>query len=210
MSVPGKRLLYAATVFWSALLLLLVQPVLTKAILPWFGGSAGVWTTSMLFYQAVLLLGYGYAHLIARRLSLRAQGAVHIALLSSQSCPASASPFGSLETEHRRRSLGPHPWIVAGHGWSPYFLLASTSPLVQSWFARTARTEVPYRLFALSNLGSLISLLAYPVIVEPELSTRSQMVYWSIGYVVFVGICSAVRADQPIRRSVSRNAFHFR
>ena len=93
MSVPGKRLLYAATVFWSALLLLLVQPVLTKAILPWFGGSAGVWTTSMLFYQAVLLLGYAYAHLIARRLSLRTQGIVHIALLLASLAAASASSF---------------------------------------------------------------------------------------------------------------------
>src|SRR5215204_4974997 len=81
VSVPGKRLLYAVTVFWSALLLLLVQPVLTKAILPWFGGSAGVWTTSMLFYQCLLLLGYAYAHFVARRLSLRAQVTLHSALL---------------------------------------------------------------------------------------------------------------------------------
>ena len=81
VSVSGKRLLYAATVFWSALLLLLVQPVLTKAILPWFGGSAGVWTTSMLFYQSVLLLGYAYAHLVARWLPLRVQVILHVALL---------------------------------------------------------------------------------------------------------------------------------
>jgi SAM-dependent methyltransferase len=191
VSVPGKRLLYAATVFWSALLLLLVQPVLTKAILPWFGGSAGVWTTSMLFYQAVLLLGYGYAHLIARKLSLRVQGGVHIALLLASLALLPLHPSAAWKP-----STGDDPsahilgLLLATVG-LPYFLLASTSPLVQSWFARTARTEVPYRLFALSNLGSLISLLAYPVIVEPELSTRSQMIYWSIGYVGFVGICSA-------------------
>jgi hypothetical protein len=201
VSVRGKRLLYAATVFWSALLLLLVQPVLTKAILPWFGGSAGVWTTSMLFYQAVLLLGYAYAHLIARRFSLRTQGIVHIALLlaSLALLPLHASAAWKPNTgdDPSARILG---LLLATVG-LPYFLLASTSPLIQSWFARTVPTEVPYRLFALSNLGSLISLLSYPVLVEPELSTRSQMISWSLGYSVFVALCCAAalisRAGDP-------------
>ncbi len=83
----------------------------------------------------------------------------------------------------------------------PYFLLASTSPLIQSWFARTVPTEIPYRLFALSNLGSLIALLSYPVLVEPELSTRLQMISWSLGYAVFVALCCTAalisRAGDP-------------
>ena len=145
----------------------------------------------MLFYQAMLLLGYAYAHLIARRLSLRMQGLAHTALLliSLALLPLhpSAAWKPSTGDDPSARILG---LLFATVG-LPYFLLASTSPLIQSWFARTVRTDVPYRLFALSNLGSLISLLSYPVIVEPELSTRSQMISWSIGYAVFVGMCGA-------------------
>ncbi len=190
MGVPGKRLLYAVTVFWSALLLLLVQPILTKAILPWFGGSAGVWITSMLFYQSLLLLGYAYAHVMARRLTLRLQILTHIALLLASLFLLPLSPSVSWKPnpidDPALRILG---LLITTVG-LPYFLLSATSPLVQSWFARSAPTETPYRLFALSNVGSLAALLSYPVVVEPLLATRTQMIVWSAGFALFVLLCS--------------------
>jgi protein-L-isoaspartate O-methyltransferase len=214
VSVPGKRLLYAATVFWSALLLLLVQPVLTKAILPWFGGSAGVWTTSMLFYQSLLLLGYAYAHFVARRLTLRMQVALHTLLLivSLLLLPLRPSPDW-------KPSTGDDPVLqILGLLFTsvglPYFLLSATSPLVQSWFARNTPSATPYRLFALSNLGSLVALLSYPAAIEPILSTRSQMLYWTIGYVVFAILCCAAaylsRSGEPVpeeRFTIDRRAW---
>jgi hypothetical protein len=188
-------------VFWSALLLLLVQPVLTKAILPWFGGSAGVWTTSMLFYQCVLLLGYAYAHLIARRLAPGAQALLHVTLLIGSLLLLPLHPSSawkpSAADDPVTRILG----LLMSTAGLPYFLLASTSPLVQSWFTRT-QTGTPYRLFALSNVGSLISLLAYPVVIEPLLSGRNQMLSWSLGYAGFVALCSTAailsRKGEPL------------
>jgi hypothetical protein len=191
VSVPGKRLLHAATVFWSALLLLLLQPLLTKSILPWFGGSAGVWTTSMLFYQTVLLLGYGYAHVVARRLSLRAQATLHISLLIGSLLLLPLRPSAAWKPSNGEDPvLGILGLLVTTVG-LPYFLLSATSPLVQSWFARSVPTEVPYRLFALSNLGSLVALLCYPIVIEPTLSTGTQLQFWSVGFVGFVGLCCA-------------------
>lgn len=214
VSVPGKRLLYAATVFWSALLLLLVQPVLTRAILPWFGGSAGVWTTSMLFYQSLLLLGYAYAHFIARRLSLRMQVTLHTLLLAASVLVLPLRP-----SPQWRPNPGSDPVIqilgllVTTVG-LPYFLLSATSPLVQSWLARNARSETPYRLFALSNLGSLVALLSYPAAIEPLLSTRSQMSYWTVSYIGFAVLCCLSawlsRGGEPLaegRFSIDRRAW---
>jgi hypothetical protein len=214
VSVPGKRLLYAATVFWSALLLLLVQPVLTKAILPWFGGSAGVWTTSMLFYQSLLLLGYAYAHVLARRLPLRAQVGLHITLLLVSLLVLPLQPSAGWKPNPGQDPV----WRILGLLFAtvglPYFLLSSTSPLLQSWFARSAPSETPYRLFALSNLGSLVALLLYPIAVEPTLSTRTQMVFWSLGYAGFFLLCSFAafqsRAGEPlpeIRLTIDRRVW---
>ncbi len=201
MNIPAKRLIYAATVFWSALLLLLVQPILTKFILPWFGGSAGVWTTSMLFYQTLLLLGYGYAHLTTRMLPPRAQMLLHIVLLLATLALLPIHPSAAWKpTSADDPSLRILGLLLTTVG-LPYFLLAATSPLVQSWFTRT-QPDTPYRLFALSNVGSLISLLAYPVAIEPVLSARNQLLSWSVGYVGFVVLC-AIAALQTDRRSVA-------
>ena len=112
VSVPAKRLIYAATVFWSALLLLLVQPILTK-FLPWFGGSAGVWTTSMLFYQTLLLLGYGYAHLTTRMLPPRAQMLLHIVLLLARWPCLPIHPSAAWKPTTGGRSESAHPWTSA-------------------------------------------------------------------------------------------------
>lgn len=214
MSVPGKRLLYAATVFWSALLLLLVQPVLTKAILPWFGGSAGVWTTSMLFYQCLLLLGYAYAHFIARRLTLKMQVALHAVLLLGSLLLLPLRPSAEWKPTTGDDPVLEILGLLLTSVGLPYFLLSATSPLVQSWFARNTPSETPYRLFALSNLGSLVALLSYPAAIEPTLSTRAQMMYWTIGYAGFAALCCAAaflsRGGHPlpeVKFSIDRRAW---
>jgi SAM-dependent methyltransferase len=180
--------LYAATIFVSAFLLFLVQPVVAKQILPWFGGSAAVWTTCVFFFQFLLLAGYAYAHAIVRWLPPRSQLLLHLALLlaSLASLPIVAAagwkPSGAEDPGLRILGL-----LVVTVG-LPYFLLSTTSPLVQAWYAR--RFDSPYRLFALSNLASLAALLLYPVAVEPLIPTRVQAVSWSWGYAVFAVLCA--------------------
>ena len=181
--------LYAATISVSAFLLFLVQPVIAKQILPWFGGSSAVWTTCVFFFQFLLLAGYAYAHALVRYLPARPQLIVHLALLAlSLAClPIVAAvgwkPAGNEDPSFRILGL-----LVATVG-LPYFLLSTTSPLVQAWYAR--RVDSPYRLFALSNLASLAALLSYPVLFEPLIATKIQAYFWSGGYAVFVVLCAA-------------------
>jgi SAM-dependent methyltransferase len=181
--------LYAATIFVSAFLLFLVQPIIAKQILPWFGGSAAVWTTCVFFFQFVLLAGYAYAHAIVRYLPSRPQLIVHFALLAVSLialpivADADWKPTGAEDPSWRILGL-----LVATVG-LPYFLLATTSPLIQAWYAQ--RFTSPYRLFALSNLASLAALLCYPVAVEPFIATRIQALSWSWGYALFALLCGA-------------------
>ena len=173
-----------ASVTLSALLLFSVQPVLAKLILPWFGGTAAVWSVCIFFFQGMLLAGYGYAHVLARYLTPKQQAVVHTALLavSLLALPivpgAAWKPSGAEDPLWRILGL-----LVASVG-APYFLLSATSPLVQSWFATRQGGALPYRLFALSNLASLAALLAYPVVVEPSSTSREQAMLWTVGYVV--------------------------
>ncbi len=200
--------LYAATVLLSAFLLFLVQPVIAKQILPWFGGSASVWTTCLVFFQALLLAGYAYSHWSARHLRSRRQAAVHIALLAA-SClilPIVASPAwkpqGSEDPGLRILLL-----LAATVG-LPYLMLATTGPLLQVWYARVL-SRVPYRLFALSNLGSLLGLLAYPFAIEPWVSTRVQSLAWSAAYLLFACLCAlsawVSRDASPVRPAAPRD-----
>ena len=185
-------ILYALTIVVSAFLLFQVQPVIAKIILPWFGGSAAVWTTCLLFFQAVLLLGYLYAHVAVRRLEPRTQVLLHIALLavSVLALPVIPSPgwkpMGSEDPSWR--ILG----LLAVTLGLPYMLISATSPMVQAWYARTHERAVPYRLFALSNAGSMLALLSYPVLAEPMFSTRRQAWGWSAAYLGFVVLCGSV------------------
>ena len=213
-TVPPQKsklmpVLYACTVFLSAFLLFLVQPVIAKQILPWFGGSASVWTTCLVFFQALLLGGYTYSHWSARSLRPERQSAVHIVLLAV-SClllPIIASPDwkpqGSEDPGLRILLL-----LGATVG-LPYLMLSTTGPLIQVWYARNL-SRVPYRLFALSNLGSLIGLLAYPFAIEPWVSTRVQSLAWSAGYVVFAALCAlsawASRHAEPVRGAYDQNS----
>jgi len=178
-------LLSATTIFLSAFLLFQIQPMIAKMILPWFGGSAAVWITAMLFFQTTLLGGYLYAHWSIRSLKPKAQALVHGALLCASLpflpiAPAlSWKPVGSEDPV--MRILGLLTFSVG----LPYFLLSSTSPLLQAWYSRKYRAGLPYRLFALSNLASLAGLLAYPVIVEPKVTLGQQSQGWSAAYIVF-------------------------
>jgi hypothetical protein len=190
VGLDRDRLLYGITVFLSAVLLLLVQPMLTKAILPWFGGSAGVWASSMLFFQVLLLLGYLYAHLLARRLSVRAQAAIHLGLLATSIFFLPIRPSVTWKPLAAEDPLPRILGLLVTTVGLPYFVLSTTSPLLQSWFAQRTRFVLPYRFFAISNLGSLVALLAYPAAVEPLLSTRLQLNVWSAGFVAFALLCA--------------------
>jgi hypothetical protein len=191
MSPALRRALYAGVIFWSALLLLLVQPVLTRAILPWFGGSAGVWTTSMLFYQTVLLLGYLYAHLVTRRLPARAQVALHASLLIAACLLLPLRPSPAWKPTDGSEPVSRILLLLFTSAGLPYFLLSTTSPLLQAWYARSFRTHLPWRLFAVSNAGSLAALLAYPVLIEPAFTVQAQLGWWSAGFIVFAILCVA-------------------
>ena len=183
-------LLYASAIFLGAFLLFLVQPIIAKQILPWFGGSAAVWATCMVFFQMALLAGYAYADFATRRLTPRRQVTLHVGLLlvSLLVLPivpdAAWKPSG--EENPSWRILG----LLAATIGLPYFILSTTSPLLQAWFARRFHHAIPYRLFALSNLASLIALLAYPVLIEPWVTTYVQSVSWSALYVVFIALCA--------------------
>ncbi|MGH8648394.1 MAG: hypothetical protein ACREUP_03670, partial [Burkholderiales bacterium] len=161
-------LLHAATIFLSAFLLFLVQPVIAKQILPWFGGAAAVWATCLVFFQSVLLFGYAYSDWTTRFLAPRRQAWLHIALLALSLLILPIIPGvqwkpGEDGGEPTLTILG----LLGATIGLPYFLLSTTSPLVQAWFWQRFRHAVPYRLFALSNLASLMALLSYPVVIEP-------------------------------------------
>jgi hypothetical protein len=182
--------LYAVTIFVSAFLLFLVQPIMAKQILPWFGGSANVWTTCLVFFQTTLLLGYAYADLVVRRTSARTQIRVHVLLLALSCIVLPIVPgahWKPLGTESP--SLLILALLAATIG-LPYFLLSTTSPLVQAWFSRSFPGRNPYRLFALSNLASMLALLGYPIGLEPWVTTRFQSYGWSAAYVVFALLCA--------------------
>ncbi len=185
---------FAATVFLSAFLLFQLQLIIAKYLLPWFGGTPAVWTTCMFFFQVLLLAGYAYAHWVSRRFSPRVQMGMHAGLLTLS--------FILLLTLARYwpAPILPGPWwkpvgsqtpvlhllqlLMVSVGF-PFFLLSTTSPLLQAWYQRAATGSSPYRLYALSNLGSLLGLAIYPFLVEPELALSTQAWAWSWGYGIF-------------------------
>jgi hypothetical protein len=182
-------LLYALTISLSAFLLFEVQPVIAKMILPWFGGTSAVWTTCMLFFQAVLLGGYLYAHWLHERVPSRKQAVLHIAVLAASLAALPIIPGAMWKTATAGNPSLRILALLAVTVGAPYFLLSSTSPLLQAWYARHHRGGMPYRLFALSNGASMLALLSYPLLVEPNLPTRMQAIAWSAGYVVFAALC---------------------
>ncbi|MBT8484968.1 MAG: fused MFS/spermidine synthase [Phycisphaerales bacterium] len=182
---------YAVAIFLSAFLVFQVQPLIGRFILPWFGGGPAVWTACLLFFQVLLLGGYTYAHLL-RRQPVRRQVVVHVALLTLSLLLLPITPNEAWKPDsplHATTNILGLLLVTVG---APYTLLAAASPLLQSWFATAHPGRSPYRLFAVSNAGSLLGLLTYPFVVEPWLRLREQTGHWSIAYVVAavaVGAC---------------------
>lgn len=183
--------LYALAILVSAFLLFQVEPVIAKIILPWFGGSAAVWTTCLLFFQVVLLLGYLYAHILIRYARPRLQAIIHIVLLVASLAALPIMPRAGWKPSGPVEPISSILLLLAITIGLPFFLLSSTGPLVQGWFARRYQGASPYRLYALSNAGSMFALLSYPVVFEPAFTSRQQALGWSYGFAVFIVLCAA-------------------
>lgn len=180
--------LYGITIFLSALLLFLVQPLLAKAMLPFFGGSAFVWVVSILFFQIGLLLGYSYAYFLAKYLSDKAQAICHIVLLAF-SCWF--IPI-DLYVNHFLEGLWPPIgvlYILSLCILIPFVVISASSPLLQHWYCQIRRTTFPYVFYAISNLGSLLGLIGYPFLIEPMIGLKDQKVLWSALYALYILLC---------------------
>jgi hypothetical protein len=187
-STPRPALLaacYAIAIFAGAFLVFQVQPVIGRAILPWYGGSPAVWTTCMLFFQTVLLLGYLYAHLLTLIPSVRVQAIIHLVVTVAAFISLPILPDASWKPTGGGDPTWPILMLLGFHVGLPYLLLSSTGPLMQAWFSRSLPGRSPYRLYALSNVGSLLALLTYPVLVEPTMTVREQTVAWGAGFGFF-------------------------
>ncbi len=173
----------------SAFLLFQVEPLISKFILPWFGGSPAVWTTCLLFFQTLLFCGYAYAHLISRLLTCRGQAILHGLLLAAALITLHVMPAETWKPI----SAGDPTWRILGlltcTVGLPYFVLSATGPLGQAWFSRAYPGRSPYRLYALSNVGSLAALITYPFLFEPAFTVPAQAWYWSGGFGLFVVLC---------------------
>ena len=198
---------YYSAISLSAFLLFEIQLVLGKYFLPWFGGTPAVWTTCMFFFQTLLVAGYLYAHIVAVRLAPRSQAKLHftILLIALVSVVLSAivwhcplTPGSNWKPVGPNRPFSNIVFLLAISAGLPYFLLSTTGPLLQSWFASIYPKFSPYRLYALSNLGSFAALLTYPFLVEPWLKLRMQAWLWSAGFAVYV-LCCAYCARRFLR-----------
>ena len=182
-------LFYAITIFLSAFLLFQVQPMIGKMILPWFGGTAAVWATCLLFFQAALLAGYGYSHGIVKRLSPRNQWILHSSVLGACLLALPIIPNAAWKPLTPDAPALHILGLLAVTIGLPYFALSTTGPLIQAWYVQANPGKVPYRLFALSNLGSMLALLSYPPLVEPNLTLHDQAVLWSVAFGLFAVFC---------------------
>jgi hypothetical protein len=185
--------LHAPAVFVSAFLLFQVQPLIGKYILPWFGSSPAVWTTAVLFFQTLLLVGYAYAHLSARLLSGRRQAQLYVALLAGAVLLLPITPSEAWRPDAGDDPTGRILLLLSASVGVPYLLLAASSPLLQAWFARAHPSGSPYRLYAVSNTGSLLALLSYPFVFERLFPLRMQTLGWSTGFAAF-GVLGAACA----------------
>ena len=190
MTLLLSKIIFAGTIFTSAFSLFLVQPLIAKQILPWFGGSAAVWAICMVFFQVVLLAGYAYSDWLSRRLAPRWQVGVHVVLLATSLlflpiiAQAHWKPTGSEDPTLLILGL-----LLATIG-LPYFLLSTTGPLIQAWVARAVIGTHVYRYFSLSNLASLIALVSYPFLIEPNAALLGQAYGWSVAFAAFTVLCA--------------------
>lgn len=188
---PGV-VLFATTIFVSAFLLFQVQPLIGRFVLPWFGGAAGVWTTALLFFQVTLLIGYLYAHLVVDRLPLRRQVTLHAVLVGLAAATLPIIPGETLKPDGAGDPTIGILVLLALTVGLPYLVLSTTGPLLQAWFAAGHPGRSPYRLYALSNAGSLLALLSYPFAVERFFPLRGQAWAWSIGFVGFAALVGVI------------------
>jgi len=183
-------LLLSSAVFLSAFLLFWIEPLFAKVILPWFGGTAAVWATCLVFFQCALLLGYFYADVVSRRLTPARQSLLHIALLvvCVAFLPVRAHAFW-----RPRPGIDP-AWSILGLLTTsmglPFVALSATSPLVQAWYARRRSEADPYHLFSLSNFASLLALLSFPLLIEPRIALHRQALLWSALFILFAAVCA--------------------
>lgn len=198
---PGAPALFAITLFMGACLLFVVQPMVGRLLLPSMGGASVVWNTCLVFFQAVLLAGYLYAHLVSTRLSLRWQMAVHAAVFVAAMV---VLPI-TFEGRPPPSADAPLSWLLQSLGARvalPFFFISATAPLFQGWYARTGlpHSDDPYFLYAASNLGSMTALISYPLLVEPSFALPTQTWLWWMGYIGF-GVVGAATAYVGFRRA---------
>lgn len=196
LSATQSRLIqvtFTITLTLSASLLFWVQPMFAKMVLPLLGGAPAVWNTSMVFFQASLLAGYAYAHYSTRHLDLRYQSLLHVAVLA---CAFLALPIGVAAGWSPPTSTTPVGWLLALFTVSiglPFFAVSATAPLLQKWFAHTRHEYArnPYFLYAASNIGSILALLTYPLLIEPYLGLAAQGWVWGVVFAVLVALVAS-------------------
>ena len=206
-SAKVGRAISGLAIFLGAFLLFQIQPMIAKMILPWFGGSAVVWTACMLFFQTVLLLGYAYAHWLSAQTRPGAHW-LHIGLLAASLLLLPVIPAAWWKPAGDENPLLRILGLLAVTVGAPYFLLSSTSPLVQIWYARRSGGAAPYRFFALSNLASLLALLSYPVLVEPWIPARVQGILWSCEYTAFAVVLAWLAYGSAAYKSAAHPGPH--
>ncbi len=186
--------------FLSAFLLFLVEPLISKWILPWYGGVASVWTTCLLFFQTVLLLGYGWAYLLSKFCRPRTQLILHLLALAAALYTLPIVPQATLRPLGTEDPIVHLLWVLMRTLGAPFFILSATAPLLQSWRHTFRSEKSPYWLYALSNLGSFLGLLSYPFLVEPSLYLSSQSILWSWGFAIFSAMI-VIQAIQYYRQT---------
>jgi hypothetical protein len=191
--MSASRLLYGTTVFLGASLLFLIEPMAAKQLLPTLGGSSAVWITCLVFFQVMLLLGYLFAHWLTRSSHTGGRRTLYFALLAVAGVLLVLR--GLVPTNLGQHADHPVTAIFIALSLTiglPFLLLGATSPLLQVWFLRTEGGGIPYRLFALSNVGSLLALIAYPTLIEPNLTLKLQRTIWSVGFLLYIALCIAL------------------
>ena len=201
--MPRLRFLFGGAVFLAAFLLFLVEPIAARQLLPILGGSAAVWITCLVFFQTTLLAGYLYAHWLSRRLS----ATVHLLVLAAAAASAifwAVRPLGTqLGSQHPIAAVFFALTVTIG---LPFLALAATSPLMQVWWSRLQGSAIPYRLYALSNLASLLALAAYPTLIEPQLTLRVQRIVFAVGFAAFALFSARLTLKSRLPVTITRDA----
>jgi len=200
----------ALTIFVSAFLLFQIQPLISKYILPWFGGTPAVWTTAMLFFQSALLVGYAYAHFLSANISPRRQTVIHCCVLLVAALTLPIIPDSGWKPTGNEAPVARILLLLLASVGVPYMVLASTGPLIQNWYGLRLPGQSPWRLYALSNVGSLLGLLTFPFLFEPAFTSNQQAMGWSGGFILFALLCAAtalvLRKHVPATASSAESA----